>query len=388
MNRHFSCIGAFLIVCLGGALAQAAPARSLETELNGLLTLVVDAVEKDVALKGRTLSLGRIASEDRPDSNYAPELRRLFELRLKGKLVGDGLLKMTVDYDLTDSEVDVAAGDETGKKMKVLIIRVVIKDDKKKELFNKSVEINETADIARVLGVTVAPPPNGNQAERNKKLDEAFNQNKGKPADQVKPTFHVRNGAQIGVPGSDKFFVEILVKDAPAGPARPIAPVPNPLGNAFVDIKGNQFYEIVAHNNDEFACVAKIRIDGQDAMNRFNADGVQYTGLLIEKGKSGALKGWMHTAKPRPKEKDNVFSFKVREYAFGSGNPVPASGEVGVITVQFAVAWKEGEARPAGRSIGRDTDKGPGLEQNFKVEKRQVGEFNETISIRYSPSAK
>jgi hypothetical protein len=52
------------------------------------------------------------------------------------------------------------------------------------------------------------------------------------------------------------------------------------------------------------------------------------------------------------------------------------------------VAWKEGEARPAGRNIGRETDKGPGVEQGFKVEKRHVGEFNETISIRYSPSAK
>jgi hypothetical protein len=123
-------------------------------------------------------------------------------------------------------------------------------------------------------------------------------------------------------------------------------------------------------------------------MNRFNADGVRYQGLLIEKGQTTTLRGWMHTAKPRLKEKDNVFSFKVREYAFGSDHPLPASGEVGVITVQFAVAWKEGENRPAGRSIGRETDKGPGLEENFKVEKRNIGEFNETISIRYSPSAK
>ncbi len=120
----------------------------------------------------------------------------------------------------------------------------------------------------------------------------------------------------------------------------------------------------------------------------FNVDGVQYPGLLIAGGKNGKLKGWMHTVKPRAKEKDNVFSFAVREYAFSSGAPIKASGEVGVITVQFAVAWKENEPRPAGRNIGRLTDKGPGLEQNFKVEKREIGEFNETISVRYSPSAK
>lgn len=368
--------------------AQAAPSRFLETELNDLLTKVSDALESDAAIKGRTISLGRIGSDERPDSNYAPELRRIFEERLKGKLIPAGDLKMTVEYDVADAENDVANGAASGMKMKVLLIRVIIRDSKKRELFNKSAEVNETADIARVMGLTVAPPPTGNQAERNKAVDEAFNLNQGKQPGAVRPTFQVRNETQIGIPGANRFFVEILVKDAPDGPAKPVKPVPNALGNAFVDIKGNQFYEVKLHNNDDFDCVARVRVDGQDAMNRFNADGVQYPGLLIAKNSQGVLKGWMHTVKPRPVEKDNVFSFKVREYAFGSGASIPANGEVGVISVQFAVAWKVGENRPAGRSIGRETEQGPGLEENFKIEPRNIGDFNETISIRYSPSAK
>lgn len=384
MNRFI----AFMAVLAISTLVNAATTRSLDVELAGLLKTVSDALDTDGALKGRTLSLGGIASEDRPDANYAAELRRLFEEKLKGKLVPDGALKMTVYYDLVDSESDSAQGDPSNKKMKVLLIRVIIKDDKKKELFNKSAEINDSADIARVLGLTVAPPPNGNQHQRNREVDEAYNQNKGKPADQVKPTFTVREGTKIGIPGCERFFVEILVKDSPEGQAKAITPTANPLGNAFVDIKGNQSYEVRVHNYDEYSCVAKIRIDGQDAFNRFNVDGVKYNGLLLEKGQSGTLKGWMHTTKPRTKEKDNVFAFVVREYGLGSAEAQKASGEVGVITVQFAVAWKEGEARPAGRNIGRETDKGPGIEQGFQVEKRHLGEFNETISIRYSPSAK
>jgi len=380
-------IPAFLMLVLLGGNGYAAPTRSLDAELDGLLKQVADLLDNDNALKGRTVSLGGIASEDRPDTNYAGELRRLFEARLKGKLVPDGTLKMTIFYDLIESE-EIAAGEASGNKMKVLVIRVLIKDDKKKELFNKSVEVNESGDIKRVLGLTVALPPNGNQAERNREVEKAYNQNKGKPADQVKPTFEVIDKTKIGIPGCKKFYVEILVKDTPVGVAKPIAPTANALGNAFVDIKGNQYYEVRVYNDDDYACVTKICIDGQDAFNRFNADGVKYNGLLLEKGQSGTLKGWMHTTKPRPVEKDNVFSFVVREYGLNSPQAQKASGEVGVITVQFAVAWKEGEARPAGRNLGRETVPGPGLEQAFKIVKRHIGEFNETISIRYSPSAK
>jgi hypothetical protein len=313
--------------------ANAADSRFLDNQLRGLLDTVADALDKDVALKGRTISLGRIGSEDRPDSNYAPELRRHFELPLKGKLIADGILKMTIDYDLVDSQADVAFGDEPGKKMKVLQIRVIIKDDKKKELWYKSIEINDSADIARVLGLTVAPPPNGNQAERNREVEKTYEQNKGKQPDQVKPTFIVKDRTRIGLPGCDKFLVEILVKDAPEGPTTALAPTANALGNAFVDIKGNQFYEVRVHNEDAFACVARILIDGQEAMNRFNVDGVKYNGLLLEKGKSGTLKGWMHTTRDRKKEKDNVFAFVVREYGLNSPQAQKATGEVGVITV-------------------------------------------------------
>lgn len=366
--------------------AHAAPSRPLEAQLKRLLDQVADALDKDVELKGRTISLGRFSSETRPDSNYGPELRRLFEQRLKKHLVPDGLLKLSVDYDIVPSETDVAAGDPPDKKMTVLLITALIKDRQKKELFRSSVEVNETADIARVMGLTVSPPPNGTQANRNDELERIHKQNQGKPADQVRPTFQVRDRTKIGIPGNDRFLVEILVKDSPDGPGRAIAPTATPRGEAFVDIKPNQFYDVVIYNYDRYDCVARVLIDNQDALNRFNMDGVNYPGLLIGSGQSGVLRGWMHTVKPRPKEKDNVFAFAVKEYAHGSAAPIANTAEIGVITVQFAVAWKDGETPPAGRQINpRFTDKGPGLEQNFQVVKRHIGEFNETISIRYSP---
>ena len=160
----------------------------------------------------------------------------------------------------------------------------------------------------------------------------------------------------------------------------------NPFGNTFLDVPGQKFYEVRLHYNDIHDAVARILVDGQDAFNRFNTDKVKYTGLLVEPGKSSVLKGWFHSSKKNIK--DNVFAFAVKEYGVGGPTTTKALGEVGVITVQFAVAWKEGTARPAGRAIGRETDKGPGVAQDFQVERRHIGEFNQTIAVRYSLTAK
>ncbi len=387
MNRLLPSALALGILCTFAQQGTAATARYLNTELKALLDQVASALEKDVALAGTTVSLGRISSRTCPDSNYAPEMRRIVESQLKGKLVPLGSRIITIDYNLVPSDQERAEGTIDSDRMQVLLIRVIIEDRNLKELFNKSVEVNDSADIARVLGLNVAPPANGSQRERNTAIRQAYYLNLNKPAEAVRPTFQVKAATQIGIPGDSRFFVEILVKDRPDGPTAAIRPVANARGNAFVDLKHGQFYELVIHNRDVHDCVARIRIDGQDALNRFNRDGKQWVGLLVQKGKSGLLRGWMHTIAPRPVEKDNVFAFAVREYAHGSADPIKATGEVGVITVQFAVAWKEGEARPVGREIGRVTDKGPGLDQKFTVEKRHVGQFNETISIRYSPTA-
>lgn len=380
---HAVVCGMLLAIFTGPS--HAAPSRSLEGELQRLLDQIAQALDNDVALKGRTVSLGRFSSETDPTSQYGPELKRLVQQRLGSRLVPDGVLKLSVDYEMVRSEHDVAEGGPPDRKMYVLWIQATIKDDQQKVLFRRAVEVNESADIARVMGLTVAPPPNGTQAQRNEWLEQVYKQNQGKSANQITPTFQVKHDTRIGIPGDNRFFVEILVKDSPDGPAYPKKPVPNERGDAFVDIKPNQFYEIVIYNQDQYDCVAQVRIDGQDALNRFNTDGVTYPGLLIEAGESGILRGWLHTVQPRTQQKDNVFAFAVRQYAYGSQQPVPNTNEIGTITVQFAVAWKEGNAPPRGRHLGRFTDKGPGLEQSFRVVERYIGEFNETICIRYSP---
>jgi hypothetical protein len=376
------------LIAVGISLWLAAPlvaaeTRPLETALKELLDLVADALDKDVALKGRTISLGRIASERRPDANYGAELRRVFEDRLKGKLVADGGLNLTVDYDLVDSQTDVAEGAPPDKKMKVLQIRVLIKDQKNQLLFQKAAEVNETADVLRVFGLTAAPPELADQAKRNDVAREAAEQNRDKKEKEIQRAFNVKSNTQIGILGADRYFVEILVKDRPDGFAKPVAPTANKLGNAFVDIRPGQFYEIRMHNYDKFDAVARILIDGQDAINRFNADGTQYPGFLIRRGAAGTLKGWFHSTDPKLRDKA-VFAFAVKEYGHGSAQPAKALGEVGVITVQFAVAWKKDEKQPLFRSIGRETDKGPGVAQELQLEPRNVGDFNHTIAVRYS----
>ncbi len=377
---------ACLLACTAAAPARAAPARTLSGELTFLLDQINDALEKDGKLAGRTVSLGRISSENNRETHYGPELRRLFEARLGGRLVPKGHLTLSVDYDLIASSTDIL----DGTKLHILQLHATIKDDQRKPLWEKHVEINDSVDIARVMGLTVAPPPNGSQAQRHKAVEEAAMKNVGKPAAEILPNFTVTDGSRIGIPGCDRFAVEIWVKGMPDGEACPVVPVHDSMGNAFIDIKPDQFYEIVIYNHDQDDCIAQIRIDGQDAINRFNADGVHYPGLLVFAGKSGRLRGWLHTVKPRTKENDNVFAFAVKEYGHGSAAPVPfdSTAEIGMITVQFAPALKPGEGGRGGRDMSRFTDKGPGIAQKLTLEKRDIGDFNETITVRYSPTAR
>ncbi len=211
--------------------AAAAPQTHLNPQLDDLLKKLADALETDIDAKGRTFSLGPITSKRSPDSNFAPELRRLVETRLrnnaalKGRfVVSGGLLTVLFFYDLDESKDDVAVGAVNGKKMQVLKLRARLEDQQDRALFNQPIEteINDPTDIAVALGLTVGPPPQGNQDKTNDAIAKAARQNQGKQPEPVTPTFQVREETRVGIPGDSKFFVEILVKDTPDAPARPI----------------------------------------------------------------------------------------------------------------------------------------------------------------------
>jgi len=74
----FMALAAFLFLT---ADIAAAPSRTLDAALKDLLDRVTDALANDKALAGRTVSLGRITSESRPDVNYGADRDLLAEVR-------------------------------------------------------------------------------------------------------------------------------------------------------------------------------------------------------------------------------------------------------------------------------------------------------------------
>jgi hypothetical protein len=308
-------------------------------------------------------------------SNFGNRIERALAAELTTLLVEKAELTLLGRYDYVESAGDTAA-DDPNFHLRVLKITAVIEDAQGRQLDTKVIEVNDTDDIAAALGLTVQPPFNGGQKARNEAGDKAFQA----------PQFFVRNRTQISDAANSPYSVEVRVKSTPDGAGTPLAPQ-NQKGHAFVDIKPTQFYELRLYNDEPFEASAAITIDGLDALNTFNEDKVKYRSYIIPPRSSILVRGWLHTVEPREKEKDNVFAFLVTEYGHGAASRLKSTGQIGVITVQFAAAWKPGKKEPehASRGTGRETDKGPGLPESLKVEPWLIGDRRSTISVRYSP---
>jgi hypothetical protein len=360
---------------------RAAPDRPLNEQLKTLGKLLRDSLKNDPKLKGKAVKIGLFSGPQLPSTNFGQRIRRQLMEELKGELKESADLTVTGRYDFVESDRDTAAGDDQFK-LQVLRLTAAIEDRTARELVKVSVEVNNTDDIAQALGLTVAPPLHGSQKRRNQEAKQA----------QEKPAFKVLQRTRVAPTNFDNarpFSVEILVKQTPDGKA--VSLVPEKLkGRPFVDIKENQFYEVRLHNDGKFEGAAEVLIDGLGALATFNKDKQKPTHYLIPAGGSTTIRGWLHTTKKGAK--DSVLSFLVTEYGRGAATKFRSSGEVGVITVRFSAAWKEGDDPPAGergaRSTGRETTAGPGLPENLKVVKRHVGLIRSTVSIRYSPTGK
>jgi hypothetical protein len=370
------CIALALPLTLCNA-ATAALRKPLTGQIEALAKDLRDVLTADPKLKGQTVTIGVFSGPQLPRTNFGQKLRRLLQEKLKDLLREEGAgLTITGRYDYVESETD-APQEDHDTKLQVIRITASIEDKAAREQAKKFVEVNETDDIVEALGLTVAPDLHGGQKARNDAAKKA----------QEKPTFVVRGRTQVAAAADSPFAVEILVKDKVAAPATLIAPQ-NQKGQAFADVKPEQFYEIRLHNDADFEAAATVTIDGLDALNTFNKDGRKYSHYLIPARGAVTVRGWLQTVKPGVK--DNVLSFLVTEYGHGAATALKSTGEIGVITVGFHAAWKEGDPLPPGesgtRSVGRETRPGPGLPENLEVVKRNIGLKRATVSVRYSPT--
>ena len=228
--------------------------------------------------------------------------------------------------------------------------------------------VKGNTDIAQLLGVTVAPPLNGDKKERNQEIQKRIDMR------QV----HIA-GSRVAADASSPFAIEVLVADKPREAS-------DDKGRAFVQIKRDEIYAVRLINNSPNEVAVELTIDGLSMFAfsklRDAADRPRYNRVVIAAGKSLLIKGW---------HRDNSVSdsFLVTEYAKSAAAKLPSTADVGTITASFAAAWPQGgtlpEGEPAnGEKSGDATGFGPPVEAKFMEVKRSLGVNRATVSVRYT----
>lgn len=369
-------IGLLLYCVCGSVTVDAAVNQSLEGQLVGLAADVKDFLDQDRLLKGKKLRLEEVSSKAMPDANCEPFIEEKLSALLEGTIGQSTNLSLSVEISYLVSQT------KTNKNNRVIQITATLID---KGIPRKSFlrEVNNTSDIGRVLGSTLAPPDTQDYQERLASVTKAFEE----------PSFKLRNQSQIQAIGNTNYSIEIRKRIGGKGNADPVVPV-DENGLAFAPIEVEDTYEIVLFNYDVNAdAVAKVDIDGLDAINTFNsdvdADGnkVVYPGYFVPRATASGpgrhvIPGWLHTVKPGA---DNVFEFVVNKLGQGAASEKEVRGKTGVITVRFFDAYDPNE-RPRGRNFG-ETGKGQPRKQDYRLVEAVIGtEPLSIVSVRYSQS--
>lgn len=362
------------VLCLVYAPAKASTNQTLDGQLAGLANDVTEFLSGDRLLKGRKVRLDRVSSSGLPDANYDQFIERELGKFLKDFLDDGSTLLLKVEYSYLVSET------LTNKDNRVIQISAKLMErGRTAKSFLR--EVNNTSDISRVLGNTLTPPDTSDYKQRLTSTEDAFEQ----------PNFKVVGKTQVAAAGNPNYSIEIRKRVGGQGAASPVVPV-NEHGRAFAPVEIADTYEIAVFNYDTQAdAVAKIDIDGLDAINTFNADldaqgkKIVHEGYFIPRATAAGpgvhvIPGWFHTIKPGD---DNVFEFVVNELGKGAASTLKVRGKTGVITARFFDAYKPGE-KPRGRNFG-ETGKGRPRKQDYALVEAVIGsEPASQVSIRYS----
>ncbi len=376
MSHKFFALKIGLLLCLffAGGAATAATNQSLEGQLAGLAADVKEFLDGDRLLKGQKLRLDKVSSSGMPDANYDQFVEQELT-KLLGDTVADRAnLLLKVEYSYLVSET------ETNRDNRVIqIVAKLLDKGRTSKSFLR--EVNNTSDISRVVGNTQAPPDTKDYQERLVSVEKAFDE----------PQFKVIGKTQIQAAGNANYSIEVRKRVSGKGDANPIVPV-NQSGLAFTPVEIADTYEIVLFNYDQGAdAVAKVSIDGLDAINTFNADveatgkKVAYPGYFIPRATASGpgvhvIPGWLHTVKPA---NDNVFEFVVNKLGQGAASELKVRGKTGVITVRFFDSYRPDE-KPRGRNFG-ETGKGQPRKQDYQLVESVIGsEPLSIVTVRYS----
>jgi hypothetical protein len=349
-----------------GAVRPAAAAATLRDEIRTALAKPIQDLLTEE--KQEAVAIGEFTGPALLDTNAGPGVQQILAEELQA-------LKVTVqkkaNLSVKGRYAKVEDKESPGQIAVKLTAEVLDRNDERKAEFRAL--LRGTADIARLLGVTVSlPPPDepGAGKARNQELDRR----------SENPQVHV-DGSKVSASADSPYAVEVLVKAAPEEKAAPrAARVAD--GQAFVDVKRGELYELRLHNTTGSEAGVTVTIDGLDAfafseVRDPKTGRPRYSHYIVKPGGTATVVGWHLRDKPP----DNYASFLVTEYGKGASARAvaQAQGQRGVITVTFAPAF---EGKP--RSSADETGLGPPRSVDVKPVQRSVGPVRETVSIRYT----
>jgi hypothetical protein len=320
--------------------------------------------------KQEAVAIGEFTGPAQLDSNAGPGLQQVLTEELKALKVD---IRTKADLSVKGRYAKIEDRASPGLIAVKVTVQVLDRNDEEKSKF--SALIRGSADIARLLGLTVSLPPHdepGAGKARNQELDRRAE----------KPQVHIA-GARVSASAKSPYAVELLVKAAPHGEAQPRAARLDD-GQAFVDIQRGEIYEVRLHNNTAGEVAATLTIDGLDAfifsdVRDPKTGRPRYSHYILKPNGSATVVGW-HLRDQPP---DNYASFLVTEYGKGASARAvaKAQGARGVITVTFAPAF---EGKP--RSAADETGLGPPRSVKVQPVQRTIGPVQEVVSIRYTRS--
>ncbi|MCR9201356.1 MAG: hypothetical protein NXI04_22155 [Planctomycetaceae bacterium] len=371
-----------LLVLASSIPSMAADTRRIEMTFEGQLDSAVgelkEKIKDDPDLNGRVLRLGKFSGPNLPDSTFDAAFEEKLR-ELMGSTLGEqSEFVVSGVYD----QIEGTLAENDG--LDVIQFTIEIRH-KRRKLLSVTREINNSADIARINGGTVALP----EKRPGEKTDEHL-QRRNKAATATASVdgstgqdFDIKDGTRVTAKGAPDYAVEILtVKNG--GTPKPVTPrAVN--GRAFVDIAVGEKIIVKAYNYDsKFAAIAKIAIDGLDVVNTFSEDSQKYGGYVVPKGTSSgpgvhAVPGWLITTR---RSTDNVYEFVVNKLGEGAATEMKSRHRLGVMHVEFYVAVPENGSLPRGHGeIGRGKTMDVGYEvKPLKFRDSPVA----NISIRYS----
>jgi hypothetical protein len=366
---------------------RADAAATLRDGLKPLAQAIFDVVVKDQHQSAIAVAAFE-PSQPRFDTNAGTEIEEdlkslLGELK-PGIVQRDATLAVSGQYEFVPSK--------TNAELKVIKVIYLIKDQMSGgEIDKKDIEVDSTKAIAQAMGFTGALSKDASKVDRNKELQRGI----------LKPQCFL-DGTKIRARSGSPYAVEILVK--PLDNQDRLTPLPRAPsdvnGEAFVDIKQNELYEVRVSNESGRDVAVAISVDGLDVFHFSNdrrpdgqplyshfivhpqgyrdpaaADSPPHDGTLTVVGWHKSVAGT-----------ENYLSFLVTEHGKGAVSQpgIKARGKVGVIEVQFSEC--QPLAKGAKAAGGNETGFGPPREVHQTPVKYEIENPHEFVSVRYTRS--